>query len=193
MNDDPDSPSPNAPSLNVIVRLEDEAWLDELPDAQALSIDAAVAALLRAPAGPPASPAAAAGLEVGLVLTGDQAVRALNRDYRGQDKPTNVLAFEADTSAGPHPGMPAALALPLMLGDVVLARETLLREAREQGKAPGDHLRHLVVHGVLHLLGYDHEDDEDAAQMEAAEVAILEGLGVADPYVAAGDCTGAVR
>ena len=193
MNDDPDSPSLNVPSVNVIVRLEDEAWLDDLPDAQALSIDAAVAALLRAPASPPAGPAAAAGLEVGLVLTSDQAVRALNRDYRGQDKPTNVLAFEADTPAGPHPDIPAALALPLMLGDVVLARETLLREARDQGKAPADHLCHLVVHGVLHLLGYDHEDVVDAAWMEAAEVAILEGLGVADPYVSAGDCSGVLR
>ena len=174
MNDDPDSPS-----LNVIVRIEDEAWLRDLPDAQALSIDAALATLACSKTG---ALAEAGSIELGLLLTSDEAMRALNRDYRGQDRPTNVLAFEASAPAGEA----RAAGQPRLLGDVVLARETLLREAQAQGKAAVDHLRHLVVHGVLHLLGFDHQAEAEAARMEAAEVEILGGLGVADPYAGAG-------
>ena len=116
-------------------------------------------------------------VEVSLVLADDITVQALNRDYRGQDKPTNVLSFAALEDGGPAlPGEPVAL------GDVVLALETVLREAREQGKPLADHLRHLTVHGALHLLGFDHESDEEATEMEALEVSILAGLGIADPY-----------
>lgn len=173
MNDDPDSPS-----LNVIVRIEDEAWLGDLPAAHALSSDAALAALAGS-----SSQAMARSIEVGLLLTSDEAMRALNRDYRGQDRPTNVLAFEA----GEPEGEAMAAGQTLLLGDVVLARETLLREAQAQDKAPADHLRHLVVHGVLHLLGFDHEAEAEAARMEAAEIEILDSLGVADPYGPAGE------
>lgn len=114
---------------------------------------------------------------VGVVLTDDAEQRRLNRDYRGQDKPTNVLSFAlAGPGETPPPGAP------LLLGDVVLARETVAREAAEQQKPLADHLQHLVVHGVLHLLGYDHENDTEAAIMEKSEVAILARLGVPDPY-----------
>ena len=172
MNDDPDSPC-----LNVIVRIEDEAWPRDLPEVQALAVDAAVATLTLAS---PERIAGSQGIEVGLLLTSDNAIQALNRHYRGFDRPTNVLAFEAGDS---QDAARSAEEL-LLLGDVVLARETLLREARDQGKPPHDHLRHLVVHGVLHLLGFDHEADDDAARMEATEVAVLERLGIADPYAA---------
>ncbi|HEX7970330.1 MAG TPA: rRNA maturation RNase YbeY, partial [Stellaceae bacterium] len=102
-------------------------------------------------------------------------VRALNRQWRGKDVPTNVLSFPA-LGATPPPGAPR------LLGDVVLAFETVAAEAAAQDKPLADHLRHLVIHGVLHLLGFDHESDADAQRMEASEIAILAGLGVPDPY-----------
>ena len=149
------------------------AWRDTLPEAEALACGAARAALAAVPVDrrPPA------GAELSLVLADDTVLRRLNRDYRGQDKPTNVLSFANQAAIG----SPARLDSDL-LGDVVLARETLCREAAEQGKDPAHHLCHLVVHGVLHLLGYDHEIDSETAKMEDLEVDILAGLGIADPY-----------
>ncbi len=105
-------------------------------------------------------------------------LRGLNRDWRGIDKPTNVLAFPADDAVS----VGAAGGPPRQLGDVILGYETVAAEARAQGKPTAAHLSHLVVHGVLHLLGFDHQTDAEAADMEAAEVAILAGLGLPDPY-----------
>jgi probable rRNA maturation factor len=121
-----------------------------------------------------------APLEVSVVFTDDAEQQALNRAWRGKDRPTNVLSFPNMDDDGP-----AVPGLPRLLGDVVLARETVAREAREQGKRTVDHTVHLLVHGTLHLLGYDHEGAAQAAEMEALERAILAGLGIADPY--AGD------
>ncbi|MFZ2870878.1 MAG: rRNA maturation RNase YbeY [Zavarzinia sp.] len=118
-------------------------------------------------------------VEIAITLSDDAEVRVLNRDWRGKDKPTNVLSF---------PGLEGAMAAllppdaPRPLGDVILALETCRREAVDQGKSLADHARHLVVHGVLHLLGFDHEDDAEAEEMEAMETAVLAGLGIADPY-----------
>jgi probable rRNA maturation factor len=120
-------------------------------------------------------------LAAAVALSTDERVRALNRAYRGIDKPTNVLSFPA-----PAPPDAASAPGPQSLGDIVLAFETLCAEAAEQGVSPRHHLQHLVVHGLLHLLGYDHETDADADEMEALEVEILARLGVADPYAAAG-------
>ena len=119
--------------------------------------------------------------EMSVVLADNALVHQLNRDYRGKDKPTNVLSFALTEADEPELGEGAAI----MLGDVILAYETVQREAAEQGKDPSDHLTHLVVHGVLHLLGYDHMTDEEAEEMEALETQLLAGLGIADPY--AGD------
>jgi probable rRNA maturation factor len=114
---------------------------------------------------------------VEIALTDDAAQQALNKTWRGKDAPTNVLAFPAaDPAMTPPPGAP------LLLGDVVLAFETVHREAAEQQKPLADHLRHLVVHGVLHLLGFDHADAAAADIMEAREIAILAELGVPNPY-----------
>jgi len=99
--------------------------------------------------------------------------RALNRDYRGKDYATNVLSFEAE--------LPPGLKLPL-IGDMVICAPVVAREAAEQGKPPRDHWAHLTVHGVLHLLGHDHIEDDEAEAMEALETRILAGLGIADPY-----------
>ncbi|MBV9862002.1 MAG: rRNA maturation RNase YbeY [Alphaproteobacteria bacterium] len=114
---------------------------------------------------------------LGIRLTGDDEQRQLNRAYRGRDAPTNVLAFPALTPEEPHP--PGA---PLLLGDVVLAFETVVREAAAQDKPIAHHLRHLVVHGMLHLLGYDHERPAQAEAMETLEREILAVLGVPDPF-----------
>lgn len=113
--------------------------------------------------------------EISVLLDNDEAVRKLNRDWRGLDKPTNVLSFPTD--------MPALPGEPVMLGDLALALETVTREAIEQEKGFDEHLQHLVVHGVLHLFGLDHEAPDEAEEMEALEVQILQALGVADPYM----------
>lgn len=116
-----------------------------------------------------------AGAAVSILLADDAVLHRLNREYRGQDKPTNVLSFEND--ADPPPGAP------LFWGDMALAWETLAREAAEQGKSERAHATHLVVHGMLHLMGYDHEDEQEATEMEGLEIAILErDFGVANPY-----------
>lgn len=123
--------------------------------------------------------------ELCIVLGDDALVARLNKAYRGKDGPTNVLSFPA--AEMPDTGVPEQAfgdEQPL-LGDVVLARETIEREAGAQSKSFADHLTHLTVHGVLHLLGHDHIDDPDAEEMEALERDILEDLGIADPY--AGD------
>lgn len=114
-------------------------------------------------------------VELSLVFTDDANIRIVNRDWRGQDKPTNVLSFPAfPVTPGGRPGP--------MLGDIVLAEETLRREALDLAIAFDDHLAHLLVHGFLHLFGYDHMTDEEAAVMEGLETRILAELGLADPY-----------
>jgi probable rRNA maturation factor len=161
-------------SVDIAVTLLDEAWLAAVPDAASRCREAALAALA-------AHKAPSAG-ELAVALGDDALLRRLNREHRGQDKPTNVLAFPlAQDNDDP--------ALPALLGDVVIARETVLREAAAQGKTVADHLAHLVVHGTLHVLGHDHDTDADATRMEALETAVLAGLGIADPYVPKPDTT----
>ena len=145
------------------------AWEQALPEAVILAEVAATLALRRGEA-----PAAAV---LDITLTDDDEQRALNRTWRGKDAATNVLAFPAA-----DPDVPVPDGAPLLLGDVVLAFETVRREAEEQEKPLADHLRHLIVHGVLHLLGHDHENAAEAAIMEAREIAILAELGVPNPY-----------
>jgi probable rRNA maturation factor len=119
-------------------------------------------------------------VEISVLLTGDEKVRELNAEYRGKDKPTNVLSFpmaSADdlqqaTIAGPE----------LLLGDIILARGVCEAEAADKGVSVEQHATHLIVHGTLHLLGYDHHDDTEATDMESREVRALERLGIANPY-----------
>lgn len=117
--------------------------------------------------------------EISLVFADDDKVQELNRDYRGMDKPTNVLSF-ALTDGDLHPEIAAQE--PVMLGDVVLAFQTVQKEAKAQAKSFRSHTSHLIVHGVLHLLGHDHIADEDAGEMESLERQILKQLDIRDPY-----------
>ena len=164
MTDDPD----HGVTLTIDIAEPCTRWRERLPDIERLCGEAARAAL----AGAGTAPGLA---ELSIVLGDDAMVQALNRQWRNQDKPTNVLSFPT-LPAAPPPGAPQ------LLGDVVLAFETVAAEVAAQGKPLAHHLRHLVVHGVLHLLGFDHAVAGEAERMEALEVAVLAGLGVPDPY-----------
>lgn len=144
----------------IDVEVDVEAWLSALPDAEPLADNAAQTALTMAEAG---------GSLV-VLLTDDATVRDLNARFRDKDQPTNVLSFPAPQNPDGH------------LGDVCLAYETCAREADAQDKTLAAHLQHLVAHGVLHLVGYDHGVDADAEIMEALERRIVAALGLADPY-----------
>lgn len=159
-------------SLTVDVTVSAGAWQRLLPDAGAVARTAAKAAWRSL--GATGATGAGGAAEVSILLADDETVQALNRRHRDVDRPTNVLSF----AIGAAPGGP----LPRMLGDVVLADGVVVREAEAQGKSVSAHLSHLVVHGVLHLLGYDHEADPEAETMEALEVRTLAGLGIANPY-----------
>jgi probable rRNA maturation factor len=165
----PAEPEPPEP-LSVTI-------LDEAGDWSAFAIrEAAIRAAAAALAAHPRCEEAQAA-EACVVLADDALLQSLNRTYRGKDAPTNVLSF-------PFEGAPGAVR-PRQLGDVVLAVETIRNEAREQGVAPIHHLQHLVVHGLLHLLGFDHATEAQAEVMERLEAQILAALGVPDPYAAA--------
>ncbi len=157
------------PGIWVDVEVEALGWTQALPYAGALAETAAKAA---------AASLGAAGDGAYMVLLADDAVvRDLNGRFRGKDQPTNVLSFPAAAGVGEPGGATAR-------GDLVLAYETCAAEAQAQGKPLAHHLQHLVAHGVLHLLGFDHMDDADAETMETRERDVLASLGVPDPYAA---------
>ena len=157
----------------------EEPWPDA--DWTELAARAARAAVERTPHGELATTPAA--IEVSVRLTSDEEVHALNRQYRGKDSPTNVLSFPMV-----QPDLLDTVTLnsddgEVLLGDIVLAHGVCARAAGERGVSLSEHFTHLVVHGVLHLLGYDHQTDEDAEAMEAIERDALAALGLADPYL----------
>jgi len=133
--------------------------------------------LLRRAIGEAASVTSTAVGELAIVLTDDSAIRTLNRDWRSRDAATNVLSFPTPETDHPH-------GTPRLLGDIVIAYETTEREARAENKPFAHHAAHLAVHGFLHLAGYDHAEDIEAAAMENLETAILARLDVPNPYVA---------
>ena len=149
-------------TISFDVTVADKLWLDHVADIEALALKAGQSLpddiVINEPS------------EVSLVLTDDAAVQILNRDYRNKDRPTNVLSFPTVNAPG-------------LLGDIVLSRETIIGEAVSGGKAVKDHLTHLIIHGLLHLLGYDHNSEDEAVVMEALEVEALAKLGIANPYI----------
>lgn len=120
-------------------------------------------------------------VEISVRLTDDEEVQRLNRDYRGKDKPTNILSFPMQQPES-LPALLASADMDLLLGDLAVALETVEREAADKQIALQDHVSHLLVHGTLHLLGHDHADDKSADEMEALEVRILAGMGIINPY-----------
>jgi probable rRNA maturation factor len=155
----------------------DEEW-DSSRSWEQLVRDAAEAAV--AESAFPELGTAGRPIELSVRLTGDDAVRALNAQWRGQDKPTNVLSFPM---LGQDDLRDANVAGPeLLLGDIIVARGVCEAEAARKGVPVDRHATHLIIHGTLHLLGYDHHDDGDAADMEAREIRALERLGIANPY-----------
>ena len=167
---DEDGPS------SIAVTVGTAGWRTALADLEVLCQTAVAAALMETAAG-----AWLAVAEVSLLLSDDRTVRRLNAAYRGHDRPTNVLSFPAlELTPGRWPLEPPA-GTPF-LGDIVLAEETVRREAERENKPLAAHLSHLLVHGTLHLLGYQHDEDEGAAAMEELERRILARLGLPDPY-----------
>jgi probable rRNA maturation factor len=169
-----------AAGLKIDVLVDSEHWTDARASSAVVrrALRQAAAALSAGPA------------KLAIVLTDNAAMRRLNRKWRGVDAPTNVLSFATGNTAGRQPvdragdqtGMQRGNLRGTHLGDIVLAYETIKREARHEGKPFGHHLAHLAVHGFLHLLGYDHQSDAKARRMESAERAILRALAVPDPY-----------
>lgn len=148
--------------MNITTDVEDPRWVT-LPEVEAL-VERAVAAVL---------PNDSRNLDV--LLTGDAEIRVLNKQWRGKDQATNILSF-------PSMEMPVPAGEVAHLGNLVLAWDTIEREAEAAQKPLIDHVVHLIVHGMLHLQGYDHESDVDGDEMEAQEAKILASLGIADPY-----------
>jgi probable rRNA maturation factor len=173
--------------IDIIINRDVEAWDTGFEDAARRAAWAALIAVFG-----DGAETSGGTLELGITLSDDDTVRALNRDHRGQDKPTNVLSFPLIDGPLPVPDARHPADAPLLLGDVILAWETVAREALEQGKSPAAHATHLVVHGVLHLLGHDHQTEAAADAMERLESAVLGRLGIADPY-AEPPATGPVR
>jgi probable rRNA maturation factor len=156
------------PRATIAILVEDRAWEEAIVDPAPLLRRAARAAV-KVAALPPAP-----SLAVSIALIDDRAMRRLNRHFRGKDRSTNVLSFPAATE---KPGGRRRA-----LGDIALAFGTVRREAREQRKSVADHAAHLMVHGMLHLLGYDHESEKQANRMESLERKALAALGIGDPY-----------
>jgi len=160
-------PQPAMPPVFEVDVVEDDGDWSALPDAHAL-IARAAAAVAEAMAGETQSGS------IAVALSSDANVEVLNGQFRGKPKPTNVLSFPAGEGAPDG-----------FIGDVILASETVRREADEQGVPLDHHVQHLIVHGILHLLGYDHITADEAEQMEALEISILSKLGIANPYTEA--------
>lgn len=176
-------------AMDCSLLIEDDKWLSLLGSSAEEDVARICSlAIERAPALSELLVGEREQLSQSVVLTSDEAVQELNKQFRTKDMPTNVLSFPAHESVQ---ALRSALATPDSdpmiedagyLGDMILARETIQREAKEQGKEFKHHFSHLLVHGTLHLIGYDHIDDEEAEEMEALEILILKELSIANPY-----------
>lgn len=165
----------NSPDINVDVSLSEPEWSASFLDVEELAAKAVKLTLKSAKL-----PKVLNGrdVEVSVVLANDDLVQVLNREYRNIDKSTNVLSFASLDSDDPVPSEG-----PVTIGDIILAYQTIDREAKEQDKFFKDHFIHLVVHGTLHLLGYDHETEDEATIMETLEIRILQKMNIQNPYM----------
>lgn len=161
-------------ALQIDITVSCAAWSEAVTAVEETCRNAALAAFQE---GAAENASGSGPAEVSLVLSDDVFVRSLNKQYRDQDKPTNVLSFAISEGGGPI-GEGGTEGMPEMLGDVVIAYETASAEAAEEGKSLTGHLCHLVVHGMLHLLGYDHQSEAEAQIMERIEARTLDRLGV---------------
>tara|TARA_R110001592_G_scaffold16881_9_gene71607 strand:+ start:31491 stop:31976 length:486 start_codon:yes stop_codon:yes gene_type:complete len=158
------------PHLEIDIAVQDERWTDIVPNIESFTnivVSKALSGLLTA----------IDHADISIVLVDDTFIRDLNKNYRGKDKATNVLSFpqtEPNTLENPTPLC--------SLGDIIIAFETIQRESEEQNKTMTDHYAHMLVHGCLHLLHFDHEDDQEAEIMEAREIDILKTLNIKNPY-----------
>ena len=152
----------NRKKVNLSFIIKNKKWEKHIPNIEKFS-DKVVAECFKVLHHP-----IVRGMEVNIMLTNDKEVQQFNREYRGKDKPTNVLSFETGDE--------------LLLGDIVMSIDTLIREAKEQNITVKNHYAHLLCHGILHLLGFDHLTDDDANEMEFFEIKILRGLKIANPY-----------
>ena len=163
--------------VTVDLTIDDPDWLDDMPGADEQARKACAAALKTTCPG--------SEFVVSLVMSNDRNVATLNRRWRNIDGPTDVLSFPSERrfpGIAPRAAEGALEGSAVELGDIVIARETLVRDALEHVRPLQDHLVHIVVHGTLHLLGYEHETDDDAGVMETVEQTVLAGLGIPDPY-----------
>ncbi len=160
-------------NVEIEITLRNKAWLTDPPEAEAI-VRRAIAAAMQRHGQDGAGPT-----EVSVLLADNDTLRILNRDYRGIDAATNVLAFPGEAEIAPGGGEPR------LLGDIVLAHGLVLAEAAAQRKTAADHLAHLAIHGSLHLLGFDHLDDNEAEIMEAEEIEILAEFDIENPYAVA--------
>ena len=161
--------------LRLALEIEDPRWTEALPNAAELLEKAIALALADVRDN-------SRTIEVGVRLVDDGTIQGLNRDWRGRDKPTNVLSFPLG-----DPGPVSDPDFPWLIGDIVMSFDTVTAESIRDGKSLEHHVVHLAIHATLHLIGHDHEDDAEAEAMEAAEVKLLAGLGIPDPYLPTGD------
>jgi probable rRNA maturation factor len=169
--------SDRTPDIRLALEIEDPRWTEALPNAAEL-LEKAIGLALADVDGDSRT------IEVGFRLVDDGTIQGLNRDWRGRDKPTNVLSFPLG-----DPGPVGDPGFPWLIGDIVMSFDTVTAESIRDAKPLDHHVLHLAVHAALHLIGHDHEDEAEAEAMEAAEVKLLAGLGIPDPYLSTGDAS----
>lgn len=168
-------------NLRLALEIEDTRWTEALPDVAALLEKAIALALADVDD-------RSRTIEAGVRLVDDGTIQGLNRDWRGRDKPTNVLSFPmGDPAPVDDPAVLSDPDFPWLIGDIVMSFDTMKAEAERDGKKLEHHVVHLAVHAALHLIGHDHEDEAEAEAMEAAEIKLLASLGISDPYADTGD------
>ncbi|MCB1784017.1 MAG: rRNA maturation RNase YbeY [Alphaproteobacteria bacterium] len=167
--------SKNPPSIDIGISIEDEEWENKIPDLDDFLNETLETAIMRGLSEKRIT--APETIEISIVLADNNFVQDLNKRYRNKDKPTNVLSFPQTEEEEIEMNAPF-----LSLGDIIIARETIESESIEQDKSFTDHFRHMLVHGCLHLLHYDHETDEEANVMETLEISILQNFGIKNPY-----------